>query len=265
MSMILKREVKDLLGKEVKFLTRGMQPEGRMECAAGMLQYVDGHSATILSEGSRYSLGFEDIFTMDEDIPAILSEKELKDLDKRNIQKYMSEMTDMADLLRFPLIYDVQKSAPAWEAINAAQRKLLAWIFRYYSGGMIFMILKREAKNLLGKKVKFLIRGLYGPDTFSCFTGTLQNVKNNAAVIVYRGCHHWAELDDIFTIEDKIPDLVGPEEKKSIDEIVIRKYAEEMTNMKSLFEFPLLYNLRNDKPREAYKRRVKELAGIDIQ
>lgn len=122
--MILKREMKNLLGKEVKFLTRGMQPEGRMECATGILQYVDDRSATILSEGSRYSLGFEDIFTMDEDIPAILSEKELKDLDKRNIQKYMGEMTDMADLLRFPLIYDVQKSAAAWEAYKRSAKKV---------------------------------------------------------------------------------------------------------------------------------------------
>lgn len=127
------------------------------------------------------------------------------------------------------------------------------------------MILKREIKDLLGKKVKFLIRGLYGPDTFSCFTGTLQDVKHSAAVIVYRGCHHWCELDDIFTMDEKIPDLIGPEEKKSVDEMVIQKYMGEMTDMESLFEFPLLYNLRNDKPKEAYRRRVKELAGVDLQ
>lgn len=114
--MILKREMKDFLGKEVKFLTRGMQPEGRMECATGMLMLVNGYTATISADCSRYFVGLEDIYPADEDIPAVLSETELKKLYEKNVQKYMGEMTDMEGLLKFPLCYNVQKSAEAWDA-----------------------------------------------------------------------------------------------------------------------------------------------------
>lgn len=127
------------------------------------------------------------------------------------------------------------------------------------------MILKREAKDLLGKKVRFLTRGLHTPDDLDCCTGILQEVTNNVAIIKRGSCVYWSRFDDVFTMDEKIPDVVGREEQKAIDEMVIRKYMGEMTDMESLFEFPLLYNLKNDKPREAYRRRVKELADVDLQ
>lgn len=115
--MILKKEVKELLGREVKFLTRGMQSEGRMECATGTLMCVNAHTATISTKDcSKYFVGLEDIYLAEEDIPAVLTEKELKELYEKNVQKYMGEMTDMESLLKFPLYYNVQKSAEAWDA-----------------------------------------------------------------------------------------------------------------------------------------------------
>lgn len=121
--MILKREMKDLLGKEVKFLIRGMQSEGRMECATGVLKLVNGYTAIISTKDcSRYFVGLEDIYPADEDIPTVLSETELRELYEKNVQKYMGEMTDMKGLLKFPLCYNVQKSAEAWDAYKRSAK-----------------------------------------------------------------------------------------------------------------------------------------------
>lgn len=128
--MILKREVKNLLGKPVKFLkyepTVVKGSSSVKECHTGVLTAIDGDDAIVEDDyGISYEIPVSDLFNMEDDVPNMADPKCEDILREMAVKKYMDTIHNTDDLVTFPAIYDIHKDMYAGEAYKRMAKELM--------------------------------------------------------------------------------------------------------------------------------------------
>lgn len=125
------------------------------------------------------------------------------------------------------------------------------------------MILKTEAENFLGKRVQFLVY-TNEQGTMECRKGILAEIGEAGAVIERGRFRTLTNLERIFPEDKAVPETVDRECLRKLEEEIIGQYVEQMHDMESIIRFPLIYDLNERLPGEAYKRAAEKLTGIKL-
>lgn len=113
--MILKQDAEKYIGKKVKFLVNGMHTPHAKDCIKGIVKSIEPSGrmvAHIERGGIVFWSDLEDIFPADADIPDVVSEQEEENIKEDIVRQYMATMDTMEALLRFPLLYSMDKELP---------------------------------------------------------------------------------------------------------------------------------------------------------